>query len=1019
MSARIRDVLTGLVAIVALAAIILGLPAVLYHYGGSPLPRHLLSWHRLAAILSGRDDGSMLLAVVTDCSWLAWLLFAVSVLAEARAAMRGDRGPRLRLGGLQSVAARLVTLAALTFAASPVVTQIASAGVVSTNHAAASPTDAVVSTRLLTVRPGDCLWSIAQRYLGSGDRYPEIASLNYGRDMGDRQVFTEPWLIEPGWQLIMPEHGETASAPAGRTSSRGSSPTGTAQGINASTGHLGHASGDTYYQRRHSAAVDRPRTLSADGGQRSGGAPAGGRTGVSLGDTDASDGATQAGQAGNQLSAGRIAIAANRGQLRPGDIRPPAGGVLAGDQLAAIGAFATGALAGSILTSLKAMRHRQRLERHAGRRIALPADPDVLAAEQQLRAAAPAEAPGTLRAVLACLEAAIAGAGQVLPDILGLHITPEMLEVLLSAPVAESPPAPYRISPGRQGMCWQLEIAAIGEQENGGCHILPGLFTAGATADGYLLLDLEALQVTGCDGPPDLVDRVVSTAATELTTGQWAGWYELILVGCDELEAVGRAEHASSLDEALSLIEARRGAARRRLADCPRSDVRQLRLASPDDEDWALTILVSRIEPSPSQLQRLIDLAEEGAGGVAALLAGDPETTAGRMAPTVLQVAPDPHEPGEIIANVVPMQITVRPRVLSAVDYGAIGTLFRVAADTADVSQKDPAYAWCAAPPWLPRSDDRQPERTSETNWPGSAGGTEDDELTGRHGALPWEYSSAELSDPPGGASAREVASRSLESAVQVTERHAVVGHLQVKVLGPFVISGTEEPLQPKQAELVLALALSAPAALSNSALGSLLGADPDHPKPSDAVRQIIARARRRLGLASDGREYILHTGNGTYALHPELSLDWTEFQALAAAGDADALREAVALIRGEPFTGSYFWWIDIPLMETVRAELVDAAVMLAELELAAGSPRAAAKAARAGLLAEVSAEQLWRVLMRAEYAAGNLAGVGEAWRRCLDSIEDVSPGGEPHPATGALYHELTSAARPHAQAGS
>jgi DNA-binding SARP family transcriptional activator len=1017
MRARIRDVLTGLMAIAALAAIILGLPLVLYHYGGSPLPRHLVSWHRLAAVLSGRDDGSMLLAVVRDCSWLAWLLFAVSVLAEARAAIRGDSGPKLRLGGLQSIAARLVTLAALTFAASPALTQIASAGVVSTHHGAASPADAVVSTRhgaalamreraaaptarpadsarqgssaatiatrLLTVRPGDCLWSIAQRYLGSGDRYPEIASLNYGRDMGDRQVFTDPWLIEPGWRLIMPGHGETASALAGQASARGSSGADTASGNNVSAGHLGHASRDPYYRRRHSAAGDKSRTAPADG------------------------------------SAGRIAMAASSGRLRASDIRPPASGVLAGDQLTAIGAFATGALAGSILTSLNAMRHRQRLERHAGRRIALPADRDVLAAEQQLRAAESAEAPGTLRTVLACLEAAIAGAGQVLPDILGLHVTPQVLELLLSAPAAESPPAPYRISPGRQGMCWQLEIAAIGQQRNGGCHILPGLFTAGATADGYLLLDLEALQVTGCDGPPDLVDRVISTAATELTTGQWAGWYELILVGCDELEAVGRAEHASSLDEALSLIEARRGAARSRLADRPRIDVRQLRLTSPDDEDWALTILVSRIEPSPSQLQRLIDLAEEGAGGLAALLAGDPETTAGRMAPTVLQVAPDPHEPGEIIANVVPMQITVRPRVLSAADYGAISTLFRVAADTADVSQDDPAYAWCAAPPWLPQSADRQPEGIPETSWLGSAWGDEDGALTGSHDALPWEYASEEFPDPSGAASACEVPVRSLESAVQVSGRHAVVGHLQVKVLGPFVVSGAEEPLQPKQAELVLALALSAPAGLSNSALGSLLGADPDHPKPSDTVRQIIARARRRLGLASDGREYILHTGNGNYELHPEVSLDWTEFRALAAASDADALRAAVALIRGEPFTGSYFWWIDIPLMETVRAELVDAAVMLAELELAADSPRAAARAARAGLLAEASAEQLWRVLMRAEYAAGNLAGVGEAWRSCLDSIEDVSPGGEPHPATGALYHELTSAARPRAQAGS
>ena len=235
---------------------------------------------------------------------------------------------------------------------------------------------------------------------------------------------------------------------------------------------------------------------------------------------------------------------------------------------------------------------------------------------------------------------------------------------------------------------------------------------------------------------------------------------------------------------------------------------------------------------------------------------------------------------------------------------------------------------------------------------------------------------------------------------------------LTVSVLGPLVIGGIAGPMQPKQAELVLALALAAPGSLSNSALCAMLGADPDHPKPADAVRQIIARTRRRLGPASDGDEYIVHTGGGRYLLHPEASLDWSRFRASVAAGKADDLRTALALVRGEPFSDSYFWWIDIPLIENVRAEVVDAAERLAEIELALGSPRSAARAARAGLLAESSAEQLWRAVMRAEHAAGNLAGVTEAWRRCLEAIEDVAPAGEPHPDTAALYRQLAGVAR-------
>ncbi len=667
----------------------------------------------------------------------------------------------------------------------------------------------------------------------------------------------------------------------------------------------------------------------------------------------------------------------------------------------------TGALAGAVLTSLGRLRHRQRQARRRGRRIALPAAPEVLAAEQRLRAAAPAEPLQTLRDALAILEAGIVGAGHDLPDIVGLHVTPDVLEVLLSAPAADGPPAPYSTSPGRQGMCWQLDLPAIvtvpgaagGAPARGlaglACHLLPGLITAGATTAGYLLLDMESVLVMSCDGPSGLVDQVVTTIATELATGQWSGWYDLVLVGCGELDVLGRTEQCSTVDEAIDLLQGRCAFVAQRIAERSPADVRDLRLAEPDNEDWGLTILISRAEPSAEQMTRLLQLAEDGPGGIAALVAGDPEATDGRMAPTVLQLAPDPEMPDGIVANVVPLQITVRPRALSATDYDAIGTLFAVAAGLDDVGRDEAPYLGYGAPPWIPQAAALQPQPGSD-----SLPRADDDIWT----------------EPPERARHPEHAVQ----AEQVQAEHAAPEgaesrRLAVKILGPFTITGSAEQLQTKQAELVLALALAAPAGLSNSALRSLLGADPDHPKPADAVRQIITRTRRRLGLASDGQEWIIHAGNGQYILHPDVSLDWSQFRELVASGHADDLRAAVSLINGQPFTGSYFWWIDIPLAETVRAELVDAAETLAEFELTAGSARAAARAARAGLMADAAAEQLWRAVMRAEHAVGNLAGVGEAWRRCLDAIEDVAPGGEPHPDTAALYRQLTMNARQHA----
>ncbi len=122
-----------------------------------------------------------------------------------------------------------------------------------------------------------------------------------------------------------------------------------------------------------------------------------------------------------------------------------------------------------------------------------------------------------------------------------------------------------------------------------------GLFTAGATeAGGYLLLDLEAMRVTCCEGPDELTDRVLVTAATELASSHWSGWYDLVLAGCDELDVLGRAELCGDLDDALDLLETRARVIARRMSDNGPPDVRTRRMADPDDEDWGLTLLVSR-----------------------------------------------------------------------------------------------------------------------------------------------------------------------------------------------------------------------------------------------------------------------------------------------------------------------------------------------------------------------------------------------------------------------------------------
>lgn len=561
-------------------------------------------------------------------------------------------------------------------------------------------------------------------------------------------------------------------------------------------------------------------------------------------------------------------------------------------------------------------------------------------------------------------------------------------------------------------MCWTVnldtskgELAPPVPGEVG--DLLPGLFTAGATeAGGYLLLDLEAMRVTCCDGPDELTDRLMVTAATELAASHWSGWYELVLVGCDELDVLGRAELCVGLDDALDLLESRADVVARRMADNGPPDVRTRRLADPDDEDWGLTLLVSRTRPTPVQMTRLLDLAD-GPGGIAALVAGDTQTEDGKLAPAVFALDRDPDHGDEIVATITlaylgpQHQITVWPQTLTVAEYKALAGVLATAADTADVAPDDAPYQDFGAAPWIrlaaapvsPADAPSADEFIRPVAEPGAADA--DADQPGYHRFEDWASAQpTSLARPPG-----------------TGPRHAAPS-LQVKVLGPVQINGAAEPLLPKQAELILALALHAPVGVSNSGLCSLLGADADHPRPADSVRQLITRTRKRLGQAPDGQEYIIHLGSGIYVPHGDLTLDWANFNALARRGRADRnradLRAAMALVRGEPFADCYHWWIDVGLIETIRAEIVDTAELLAQFELAAGDPRAAAAAVRAGLSAETAAEQLWRALMRAEHEAGNPDGVAAAWTGCLDAITEIAPGGEPHPATEQLFRQLS-----------
>ncbi|MFF1714609.1 hypothetical protein [Streptomyces sp. NPDC058268] len=230
-------VLRALASLGVLAAAIGGLPLLLVKV--TPVVWET-SHNDLSHLLDRQDTGGAFLLVLVAVAWIGWAQFTFCTLREIPAQLRGRewRAPR-GLGSSQRLAAVLVgsilvllptstALASPANAVPPVTAghQAQQAPQAPQSMHAARAATAVDDDRAPTytvrdVRPAESLWSIAEKELGDGERWRDIAQLNEGRTMADGSAFHASTFLQPGWQLRMPEAtAEHANTPAPQEEAR-------------------------------------------------------------------------------------------------------------------------------------------------------------------------------------------------------------------------------------------------------------------------------------------------------------------------------------------------------------------------------------------------------------------------------------------------------------------------------------------------------------------------------------------------------------------------------------------------------------------------------------------------------------------------------------------------------------------------------------------------------------------------------------------------------------------------------
>ncbi|WP_405362428.1 LysM peptidoglycan-binding domain-containing protein [Kitasatospora sp. NBC_00085] len=736
--------LTAVAALLTLLALLVGVPALLLYGTQAVAAMGDVAPDGVGQALTGPDDGRLFLWLLVVVGWLGWLCFAVSVLLEIPAQLRGRIARRIpAFGWSQRLAAGLVgsviallPVAGSSFAATPDRAHAASAPAQLTIGAQRAALPAAQAAPALapaadqhptyTVRdsrPADSLWSIAERQLGSGERWVEIAKLNDGRVMDGSGVrFDAERPIQPGWELLMPGDAK-ADAAAAQAQAQAPAPAVPQAGTAGSAGHatVTVAAGDSLSaiaQRELGDAEAWPKLFEANKGVQ---APDGER----LTDPDVVvpgmvltvPGAASPAPApvpdpapapapdpapapapvpapgASTTPAPPASPPATQAPTPPPTHAPaPAAHAEAAPSDDYTVALATSTvsvlLAAMMIGTVARKRGTQLRARRPRHRIALPAAP-AAAFEAELKTRQDDRGLDLLDRALRTLARNTVRGGKRLPAIVAARVTPgHTVELHLSGPAA--PIAPFRAAHA-PNVWWcaadSTELLSPSQARKSAAPY-PALVTLGTAPDGSVVLaDLETVRLLHLSGHPDDARDVLRTLAVELAHSPLADRLHLHLVDlAEELPISGpaaeRVHHHPTLEAALAALGPRTAKARATLVAAEAASPRDARSRGQADASWVPEIVLCAHQPGgdiPAELGRLLDARPRTC---VAVVTRAPERGTGPVARWTL--------PSTGQATIPGLHLTLELQRLTGPQYEQVSELLRAADDTT----QHPAPAW-------------------------------------------------------------------------------------------------------------------------------------------------------------------------------------------------------------------------------------------------------------------------------------------------------------------------------------